>query len=59
MWTHMRDGIWNTERGCCLLETGLHLQAGTSSYSSSPAHSIEILPQLIYCWCEVMVRMYE
>jgi len=44
--TQMCDCIWRTQRGFCLVETGLQLQAGTSSFLSSPSHSIEKLPHM-------------
>jgi len=38
--TQLQDWIWNAEWGFHLVETGLQLQAGTSSFPSSPSHSI-------------------
>jgi len=46
--TQLRDWIWHAERGFCLVETGLQLQAGTCSILSSPSHSIEKLPHMTY-----------
>ena len=46
MCTQLRDWIWDTEQGPRLVETGLQLQAGTSSFPSSHSHSIEKLPHM-------------
>jgi len=46
--TQLRDWIQDAERGFRLVETGLQLEAGTSSFVSSPPHSIEKLPHMTY-----------
>jgi len=48
MCTRLRDWIWDTEQGFRLVQTGLQLQAGTSSFIPSPSHSIEEFPQMTY-----------
>jgi len=48
MCTQLRDWIWDTERGFHLVETGLQLQAGTGSFSSSHFHFIEKRPHMTY-----------
>ena len=39
----------DAEHGVHLSESGLQLQAGTGSFSSSPSNSIDILPHMTYC----------
>jgi len=46
--TQLSWWIWDAEWGFCLVETGLQLQAGTGSFSSSPSHSNEKLPHMNY-----------
>jgi len=46
--TQLHNRIWDAERGFRLVETGLQLTAGTSSFLSSPSHSIEKLPFMTY-----------
>jgi len=46
--TQLRDSIWDAEQSFCLMETGFQLQAGTSSFHSSPSHFIGTLPRMIY-----------
>jgi len=44
--TQLRDWIWDSERGFCIVETGLQLQAGPGSFPWSPFHSIEKLAHM-------------
>jgi len=44
--TQLGNWIWDAERGFLLVETGLQLQAGPGSFSSSPSHSIDKLPDM-------------
>jgi len=46
MCTPLRDSIWDTERGFCLVETGLQLEAATDSFPSFRSHPIVKLPQM-------------
>jgi len=46
--TQLRDWKWDAERGFHLAETGLQLQAGTSTFPSSPSVCIEKLPLMTY-----------
>ena len=46
--TQLCDWVWDADRGFRLIETGLQLQECTSSFPSSPSHSIEKLPHMTY-----------
>jgi len=48
VWTQLQDWIWDTKRGFRLVEPGLQLQSAPGSFPSSPSHSIEKLPHMIY-----------
>jgi len=48
VFTQLCDCMWDPERCFRLVETGLQLQASTGSFFSSPSHSIEKLPHIIY-----------
>jgi len=46
--TELNDWIWDAERDIHLIQSGLQLQPGTGSCSSSPSHSIERVPHMTY-----------
>ena len=46
MCTQLRNSICDAEQSLLLVETGLELEAGTSSFVSSPSQSVEKVPHI-------------